>query len=121
MASAISMVQKKHLSVHNIKLIAPLQGHQPRCLKPACLQACMYPCKGLCFISKYFDAGKYTYEMLREGAHSHSLETCAEYAAQRTPECIPVFHQSDHQELGSTVSHPFDKHLHTYSMIMQQH
>ena len=62
---------------------------------------------------------KHTYEMLRESAHSQGQETCAERAPQRTPKCIPVFHHSDHPELGNTVSHPFDKHLHTYSMIVQ--
>ena len=58
--------------------------------------------------------------MLRESAHSQGLETCAECALQRTPECILLFLQSDHQELGSTVSHPFDKHLYTNRMIVQQ-
>ena len=54
---------------------------------------------------------------MREGAHSQGQETCAVCAPQRTPKCIPLCHQSDHQELESTASHLVDKHLHTYSFI----
>lgn len=54
---------------------------------------------------------------MREDAHNQGLETCAVCAPQRTPKCIPLCHQSDHQELESTVSHLFDKHLRTYSFI----
>ena len=55
--------------------------------------------------------------MMREGTHSQGRKTCAVCAPQRTPKCIPLGHQPDHQELESTVSHLADKHLRTYSFV----
>lgn len=103
----------KYLCMHHAMLIAPLKVSDS-------LSASVYVSMQRSVLhQQILMQGMYTYDMLRETAHSQGLETCAECAPQRTPRCIPLFHQPGHPELGSTVSHPFDKHLHTYIIIVQ--